>query len=553
MVIVFTIIFFTSNRVYWLYEGRTIITNSADGKDWYAYLNEDQIQKLTSWLTTKGVRENSLLKAIKGVRDKFGGGFEDAYCEWCIQREDEDAEKDVEMGGEEKAADEEEKREAEAKDDTKAIPKPEEGKKDEVVVVDLFNDQLTGEAAKHSDNEDVEMEEDPAEVDARKAALGEKRLASLRMALFGLADAMPRKFLRDPAEGAALKEELCGRILDANAIPAVAELVLRFYDLIDPAAFEGGDWAGNAASGSAGGRAEWWWTREVREVQTLSQLAVVIEHMDAACPWALRCHVCRKKFCQCRYVTCFNCAHSFHLNCAKPALPRVPPGDWFCGDCKAVEKELLAKSQDVCYACGKAGKLLCCDSCPKVFHLACCGLAKLPKGDWHCAYCTQKNRGGSATFLPPRKAKARCIEANAELTEYERSGDKRDRYSDTYGGGDDDDDGQKAERPYKRLKRTRDFDGDYDNNGDDNNDDDDDDDDGESDGLFDEFRKGHFLRKRTHVNYNDAYNTRMMAVNGKGSVIDDEEEGNDEKEDESGNIRRLQYGLRLRPRKKYSD
>ena len=540
-------------------------------------MNKEQIQKLKDWLTVKGVRENSLLKAIKGVQDKLDGGFEEAYKEWCIQEEEnEDAKESVEDEDIKK----EESKVATEKQQQQPIKIEEDRKKEEEIVVDLFNDQITGES---------EMGEiDPAALDERKAALEEKRLATLRMSFFGLADAMPKKFLKDK-ENPGPKEEVCGKILDAVTVSDVAGLVLKFYDFIDPEAFEDDEWASNSIRKEQKeldiqeeehqtddqkegqnniiqedlkmderdeNKNEWWWTREVKEAQTLSQLAVAIEQLDAVCPWAMRCHNCRKKFGQCRYVTCFNCAHSFHLSCVKPVLPRVPTGDWFCSDCKAVEKELLAKSQDVCYVCGRAGKLLCCDSCPKVFHLACCGLTKLPRGNWYCSYCTQKRWDGGSPLLlllPQRRAKTRCIEANAELSEYERS---NKRHRDEYGDDDDDDagyddgdvvdDGDESyktqkdeERPHKRLKKT----GGY-----------------EEDGSSDEFRKGHFLRKRTSINYSDAYNTRMMIEGESGerkkATYDEDDENDDDNYNngnENENIRRLQYGLRLRPRKKYTN
>lgn len=45
---------------------------------------------------------------------------------------------------------------------------------------------------------------------------------------------------------------------------------------------------------------------------------------------------------------------------------------------------------DKCEICKKKGKLLCCDSCPRVYHTKCVGLKAIPKGDWYCPECSKK-------------------------------------------------------------------------------------------------------------------------------------------------------------------
>jgi hypothetical protein len=53
-------------------------------------------------------------------------------------------------------------------------------------------------------------------------------------------------------------------------------------------------------------------------------------------------------------------------------------------------------NEDFCSACGGYGKFLCCESCPKSFHFACCYPPyeedELPEGEWLCKECeTKKN------------------------------------------------------------------------------------------------------------------------------------------------------------------
>ena len=36
---------------------------------------------------------------------------------------------------------------------------------------------------------------------------------------------------------------------------------------------------------------------------------------------------------------------------------------------------------------GMQGDMVCCETCPAVFHMECLGLAALPEGDWWCPWC----------------------------------------------------------------------------------------------------------------------------------------------------------------------
>ncbi len=40
-----------------------------------------------------------------------------------------------------------------------------------------------------------------------------------------------------------------------------------------------------------------------------------------------------------------------------------------------------------CFECHDEGDVICCDSCPRVYHPKCLGLTTLPDGDWTCPEC----------------------------------------------------------------------------------------------------------------------------------------------------------------------
>lgn len=52
------------------------------------------------------------------------------------------------------------------------------------------------------------------------------------------------------------------------------------------------------------------------------------------------------------------------------------------------------ESEDFCAVCSIGGELLCCDRCPKVFHLTCHvpSLLRFPTGDWVCTLCRDVQR-----------------------------------------------------------------------------------------------------------------------------------------------------------------
>ncbi len=53
----------------------------------------------------------------------------------------------------------------------------------------------------------------------------------------------------------------------------------------------------------------------------------------------------------------------------------------------------ISKNDSYCWVCHDGGDVLCCDKCPRVFHIQCSGLPKAPEGDeeWFCPVCKVSN------------------------------------------------------------------------------------------------------------------------------------------------------------------
>ena len=87
-------------------------------------------------------------------------------------------------------------------------------------------------------------------------------------------------------------------------------------------------------------------------------------------------------------MCCEGCPRVFHLPCV--GLARLPDDDWYCDEC----------TTHVCAACDNARErltlhnhVICGEEreggygCDRFFHLACVGLDALPEGDWLCSTC----------------------------------------------------------------------------------------------------------------------------------------------------------------------
>ena len=55
------------------------------------------------------------------------------------------------------------------------------------------------------------------------------------------------------------------------------------------------------------------------------------------------------------------------------------------------------KNDSYCWVCHDGGDVLCCDKCPRVFHIQCSGLSRAPEGDeeWYCPVCKVSVCGSS--------------------------------------------------------------------------------------------------------------------------------------------------------------
>ncbi|KFO98703.1 Autoimmune regulator, partial [Calypte anna] len=60
-----------------------------------------------------------------------------------------------------------------------------------------------------------------------------------------------------------------------------------------------------------------------------------------------------------------------------------------CCDSDPLPASMWQQNEDECAVCGDGGELICCDGCPRAFHLACLvpPLPRVPSGTWQCGCC----------------------------------------------------------------------------------------------------------------------------------------------------------------------
>ncbi|NXW37108.1 AIRE regulator, partial [Phaetusa simplex] len=78
------------------------------------------------------------------------------------------------------------------------------------------------------------------------------------------------------------------------------------------------------------------------------------------------------------------------LSCPQSGEPRVhPQGRLPAPAVHSQDPAPHQENEDECAACGDGGELICCDGCPRAFHLACLvpPLPRVPSGMWRCDSC----------------------------------------------------------------------------------------------------------------------------------------------------------------------
>ncbi|XP_038829851.1 tyrosine-protein kinase BAZ1B-like isoform X1 [Salvelinus namaycush] len=93
------------------------------------------------------------------------------------------------------------------------------------------------------------------------------------------------------------------------------------------------------------------WKTAIREAQTFSRMHVLLGMLDACIKWDMsaenaRCKVCRRKGEDDKLILCDDCNKAFHLFCLRPALYRIPQGEWLCPACQPAVQRRCSRGRN---------------------------------------------------------------------------------------------------------------------------------------------------------------------------------------------------------------
>ena len=235
----------------------------------------------------------------------------------------------------------------------------------------------------------------------------------------------------------------------------------------------------------------------------LLQVFLHLATLDNSVTWSrsltkTRCRVCRKGGDHEKMLLCDGCDKGHHIYCLKPKLKSIPEGDWFCDKCKPklkpkspakkrkvyVEEEMEEEEvneeeqqpeeeeeeeeergaeeeeeifeDDYCDVCSTGGELLCCDGCPRTFHVECVGLRKIPRGNWLCQHCTE-SKNATKEEKTKKEEKSKRTSEGARGVKRKAAANLRGKKQVTYAEEEEENDSAESEeelQPSRKRKKT---------------------------------------------------------------------------------------------------
>eukprot|EP00300_Choanocystis_sp_HF-7_P001555 c11254_g1_i2.p1 GENE.c11254_g1_i2~~c11254_g1_i2.p1 ORF type:complete len:445 (+),score=75.54 c11254_g1_i2:1-1335(+) len=96
---------------------------------------------------------------------------------------------------------------------------------------------------------------------------------------------------------------------------------------------------------------------------------------------------------------------------------------------KRAIKRFLDDHDSLCFVCNEGGRLLCCDDCPRAFHLDCVRprVDQVPEGEWCCAVCSSDQERAPELRKVLKRARTMMEKQRAVALERTKQRDKQTR------------------------------------------------------------------------------------------------------------------------------
>ena len=115
------------------------------------------------------------------------------------------------------------------------------------------------------------------------------------------------------------------------------------------------------------------WREAVKNAKNAAQLAMAFYVLETSIAWdksimKASCQFCHGGQDENALLLCDGCDKGYHTYCFKPAITKIPEGDWYCYEC--INK---ATGEKHCLVCGgqEGDNMIHCTSCPRAYHMNC--------------------------------------------------------------------------------------------------------------------------------------------------------------------------------------
>lgn len=282
---------------------------------WRCYISEEDFMALLDTLNPRGIREKRLKESLQihkdhilstihkcpFAKDRTGKllfqGYDgdltaNEYLELCLREHILDLEEKIWLGGLGFAKDKRDRDEWRNQIESSGAAK-------KIEIYHKLNNGKLKEDGGHSEQGDHQVSRTILEVAEEKDSVAVAQ--ELSQALLQIEEGIERKYLTAPLGSTVYKKQKHKKVVIKSCLDK--------------------------------------WRSSLAQASNFSQVFLHLFTLERCVAWSrsllnIRCRVCRRKGGDETMLLCDACDNGYHMHCLRPALKKVPTGDWFCNDCK---------------------------------------------------------------------------------------------------------------------------------------------------------------------------------------------------------------------------